>query len=154
GLIGAAAAPLAYYVLRVYGTRRNAMVFAALTALTFNLPVAFPWFDHLAFLWALAALTCVAFVQAAPQPPLRRILLGAGASGLALTLAVMTKQNIGGAAAVLVGLLWLALPLQGWPFRAKVQAAVCCLGTALVSAVALAVYFESQGDFLRDVLGS
>src|SRR5262249_18252364 len=88
GLIGAAASVLVYALLRCYGGRSNALLFAGVTALTFNLPVAFPWFDHLAFLWTLTALTALAVVQATPAASPRRIAMGAILSGVALTLAV------------------------------------------------------------------
>jgi hypothetical protein len=148
GLIGSTAAVLVYYVLRTCCGRLHAVLIATLTVLTFNLPAAFPWFDHLAFLWVLVSLTAVVAVQAATSE--RRIALGAIASGVALTLAVMTKQNIGGAALVPVVLVWLAVPLPGRTFPANCRAAAWCAGAAGLSAVALIAFFEWHGDFLHD----
>jgi hypothetical protein len=154
GLLGATAAVLAYGVLRVFGSRLNAMLFALLTALTFNLPVAFPWFDHLAFLWALAALAAVAVVHAGPGASLRRIALAAAGSGIALSLAVMTKQNIGGAALIMVSLLWLVVPLPGRLAHANRWAAAVCAGTALAALAVTTLYFQLQGDFLGNLCQS
>jgi hypothetical protein len=152
--VGAAATAITYLVLRVFSPPLPSFAFAALAAVIFSLPVSFPWPDHTAFLFVLAALGVFAVAARPGATSAGRVLLLAVTSGLAVSGALLSKHSIGGGAVIVVGLLWLLVPLQHETFRVRLlRAAVFGVALALFTALA-AAWLESRGSFLAEVFTS
>jgi hypothetical protein len=154
-VIGALAILIIHSVLRLYLPWLVAFVFTAVSALTFYLPMAFPWHDHTALFFFLIAIATFCHAQKAASRGWRLVVrLAAGACGLALTAALFSKHNIGITSLLTLG-LWIAIPLsERDSFRSRLVRAGICVFSLLASTALLCCYFETQGNFLADIASS
>jgi hypothetical protein len=153
--VGGLATALVYFILRLFAQPLNALAFAALTALTFSLPVSFPWPDHTAFLFALVALYAFSLAawRGASLTWWGAVLLPAFA-GLGVTGSLFAKHSVGGIVAIAIGLLWLFVPIRQERFRERFLRAAVYVGAVVLTTAALALWLQSRGSFLNDFLTS
>lgn len=164
-LANAVAALLAVALLRLSAPERPGLQILAglLTAIWFYPPSGTPWMDQTAFLCVLAG-TVLLLPAVLVRTPGTLRLAGASAAGAFWVLALLTKQNAGGAALPLFVLL-LALPAAarragswrpepGGAGRAFAPAAAWLAGAA-VSGLAFALWVVAAADpelFVRHAL--
>jgi hypothetical protein len=150
--LGGLATALVYLILRLFSRPLTALTFAALTGLTFSLPVSFPWPDHTAFLFVLVALGAFSLAAQRDASLTRRgSLLLTAVAGLAVTGALFSKHSIGGIAAIAVGLLWMFVPFGQEPFRERFLRAVSYAGAVVLCTALVTIWLESRGSFLADL---
>jgi hypothetical protein len=146
--VGGMAVALVYLNLRLYAQPLTALAFAALTGLTFSLPVSFPWPDHTAFLFALVAL--YAFSLAGWRGSLLLPVL----AGLGVTGSLFAKHSVGGIVAIAVGLLWLFVPIRPERFSVRFLRALVYTGAVVLFTALVTLWLQSRGSFLNDLLTS
>ncbi len=151
-LIGAAATILAFLTLRLFLRTAPSLLFAAVLATTFALPLSFPWHDVVAMLWATGALALVALALNAARPDGIGPSFMLGIAGGLTALSILTKQNIGGALFLTLVALFVCLPfVEGEPIRARVRRLIIYAGSCLLLVAGLTLFFQSQGPFLSDI---
>jgi len=117
-LLNTAALFLCWRILRPAGFG-IAFLGTFITSFWFFLPPGAAYIDTVAFFWCLVAVACV-YWRGAPETVSRSGLLFAG---LATGMAILTKQNIGVAAAIGIGAIILLIPSEGRGLRWLVYAA-------------------------------
>lgn len=155
-LVNAVAALLAVALLRRVVPERPVLQLLAglLTAVWFYPPSGTPWMDQTAFLWVLAGAVLLLPAVLVRTPGTLR-LTGAAGAGVSWVLALLTKQNAGGAALPLFVLL-LALPVlvrpsgaedarPGGPARPFAPAGAWLAGAA-VAGLAFALWLAVAAD--------
>jgi hypothetical protein len=153
--VGGLATALVYLILRLFAQPLTALAFAALTGLTFSLPVSFPWPDHTAFLFTLVALYAFSLTAwRGVSLTWRGSVLLPAFAGLGVTGSLFAKHSVGGIVAVAVGLMWLFVPIRQERFRDRFLRAVVYVGAVVLCTAVMTLWLQSRGSFLNDLLTS